>query len=390
MQQKGYKMTSLLATDFTVKPKRHFAYLDAIRGLAALAVICEHYIIAYGLPCRDLACQKIMDYSPLNFWWDGSAAVAMFFVLSGLVLSLKYFQTGSGLDLNQFHLGRYVLGRLFRIWLPYGVVLLISAGLYLYATRQPLLNTLLPASEWIIGLWNSHPLSLIDMLREAFLLKLPELVVLLPQAWTLTIELVLSLLLPIGLILAQRGVLWLMFFSVFAVSFLGVSLFLLHFVVGLLIAQHHARIDYYLNDKPGLRRSVLWVGLSFYASGSIIHQNLGDTVVTLTYALGSGLILLYVLCSQRSQQLLSYSLFRQLGKVSYSAYLIHMAILICLTPHLLKALESLTSNHLGLWLGGWLSTVLVVQVLSLLFFQLLEKPCINIGRQAVNRLYPSR
>jgi hypothetical protein len=34
-----------------------------------------------------------MTYAPLRVWWDGAAAVSFFFVLSGLVLSLRHFRT---------------------------------------------------------------------------------------------------------------------------------------------------------------------------------------------------------------------------------------------------------------------------------------------------------
>ena len=44
-------------------------------------------LFAVGLPCENKFCQQVLDYSPLNFWWDGGAAVSMFFVLSSLVLS---------------------------------------------------------------------------------------------------------------------------------------------------------------------------------------------------------------------------------------------------------------------------------------------------------------
>jgi peptidoglycan/LPS O-acetylase OafA/YrhL len=60
----------------------HISYLDSIRGLAALTVITEHYVIAYGLPCQNFFCQALLDSSPFNFWWNGSAAVDLFYHLN--------------------------------------------------------------------------------------------------------------------------------------------------------------------------------------------------------------------------------------------------------------------------------------------------------------------
>ena len=370
--------------------KTHITYLDSIRGLAALTVINEHFVIAYGLPCENPVCQRILDYSPLHIWWDGGAAVSMFFVLSGLVLSLKYFRSGHKPDLHNFNLMPYITGRLFRIWLPYGVIVFISAFLYLHTVESPLLKTLLTPSDWIVDMWRSNPLTAKDMVREGFLPSLPPSVVLLPQAWTLTIELVLSLLLPIGLLLADRGTAWLISFSLYAVFLLGVSPFLLHFLLGLMIARHSTAIAGYLTRSPWQRRGVLLMGLLFYTSASTFPEAFGETVIWLNSGLGAGLIILYALSSARTQQVLSHPVLRQIGKVSYSAYLIHMAILICLTPYLLNGLELYTGYHAGLWFGGWLLTVVIVQLLSLLSYYCLEIPSITLGRKCINAIQARR
>lgn len=226
--------------------KIHISYLDSLRGLAALTVISEHYVIAYGLPCQNEICLRVLDFSPLNFWWDGSAAVSMFFVLSGLVLSLKYFRSGHTPDLENFDLAGYTIARIFRIWLPYLAVLGISAALYLTTSKTPIQQTLLNPSDWLTGMWGNYQLNGMDILRESFLLSLPKTIVLLPQAWTLTIELVMSLLLPLGLLLTRRGLIWLIFFSLFSTLFLNISVFLLHFVLGLMIARFYKLLSCYL------------------------------------------------------------------------------------------------------------------------------------------------
>lgn len=361
--------------------RKHIAYLDSIRGLAALTVISEHFVIAYGLPCENSICRQILDYSPFNIWWDGGAAVSMFFVLSGMVLSLKYYRIGHKPDLSHFNLIHYLISRLFRIWLPYLVVLLISAGLYLQTIHSPMLKTHLAPSDWIVDMWYKHPLTVMDMVREGFLLKLPSMVVLLPQAWTLTIELVLSLLLPVGLILSERGAVWLVFFSVLMVSLLGVSIFLLHFLMGLMIARHYSAIAEYLSRHAWQRRLLLLIGLSLYTSGSLFHEQINEAVIWLTSGLGAGLILIYVAGSIRTQAVLATASLHQIGKVSYSAYLIHMAILICLTPHLLKGLEYLSTDRLLLWLGGWSMTIVIVLLFSLVSYHWLETPSMAASRR---------
>ena len=366
--------------------KTHITYLDSIRGLAAFTVINGHFVNAYDLPCEDSFCKQILDYSPLHIWWDGSAAVSMFFVLSGLVLSLKYFRLGHQADLNSFKLIPYMVGRLFRIWLPYTFILLISAVFYCHFGNSPLLKTALPPSDWIVNMWGHHPLTLMAMLRESFLLNLPAMVVLLPQAWTLTIELVLSLLLPIGLLLAKQGSLWLALFSMIAVVLLGVSPFLLHFALGLLIARYYTVMANYLTPKSWLRRLILLVGLLLYTAINTTEHMLGETSMWLVTGLGAGLIIIYTLSSHRTQGYLQQPILRQLGKISYSAYLIHILILLCLTPYLLSKLELFSTNHLWLWFSAWLLTVVSVQLLSMLSYYLIEIPSISLGRKFINSL----
>ncbi len=367
--------------------KVHITYLDSIRGLAALTVINEHYVIAYGLPCETTFCSKILDYSPFNFWWEGGAAVSMFFVLSGLVLSLRYFRVGHQVDLAQFNLLSFTVARLARIWLPYLMVLLISAIGYSQITHAPILKTQLPPSDWITGMWHDYHLSLSDMCREAFLLILPATVVLLPQAWTLSIELVLSLLLPVGLLLAERGMIWLIFFVMFAVVLLGVSPYLMHFLFGLLIARYYSELSHYLTEHPWQRRLVLLLGIFLYTSGAILHDlKLSKAFVWLGAGLGASCILMFVIGSVKTQAMLSRSILHQIGKISYSAYLIHMLILLSLTPHILNWLELLTVDRFSLWLGGYVFTLLIVQGLSWCCYYCLEIPSISLGRRVADAI----
>lgn len=359
----------------------HISYLDSIRGLAALAVVSEHYIIGYGLPCTGTLCSQILDFSPLHIWWDGTAAVSMFFVLSGLVLSLKYFRNGHTPQLDQFSLRRYTLTRLFRIWPPYAVVLLLSAGLYLAIGSTPMATAgVLPPDPWLSQMWQGHALGWGDMLREALLLRLPTTVVLIPQAWTLTLELSLSLLLPVGLLLLQRGLSWLVIFSLLMVSLLGVPVFLLHFMMGLMLARHLGALSTYLLARPLHRRVLLILGILMYTVNDIHQGWLNETGLWLISGIGAVLILMYAGGSPKAQRVLNGTLPRMIGKVSYSLYLLHIAVLIGLIPPILNALEPHLPHRFGLWLCGWSLTVGFSLYLSRWSYHYLERPSMAAGK----------
>src|SRR5258708_2753785 len=65
---------------------RRLDYLDSIRGIASLAVIGWHYFEAYNMP---LGCTWWITKPLVTLFYDGGAAVCIFFVVSGFVLSLK-------------------------------------------------------------------------------------------------------------------------------------------------------------------------------------------------------------------------------------------------------------------------------------------------------------
>ena len=120
---------SFVSTNRLVIPRvehqklRRLEYLDTLRGLAALSVIAFHYLQAYGPPPGDW----IWTRTPLCIFCDGQLAVSVFFVLSGFVLSNRYFNSGNCDTLQTFKLRGYVVARCARLWIPYLAIFAIVA-----------------------------------------------------------------------------------------------------------------------------------------------------------------------------------------------------------------------------------------------------------------------
>ena len=369
---------------------KHIAFLDSVRGLAAMAVLSEHFVIAFGLPCTGELCAQLLDNSPLHIWWDGSAAVSMFFVLSGLVLSLRHFRSATDPNLVHFHLGVFFVNRILRIWPPYCLVLLLSAVLYSLLVTNPLpSNALLPPSEWISGLWHQHPLDWRAMWREAFLLDLPPLIVLIPQAWTLSFELALSLLLPLGVLVAHRSSMWLALYCVLLVVFLDAPIFLLHFLFGLLLAQHYGAVVRLVALNPLRQSAMLLLGVLLYTVGDSLPGRLSEPLSWVGSGLGSMILLMVVIGSRRLQAWLSWAVLRHIGKISYSLYLLHMAVLIGLTPILLQFLAQYLNTRLSLWWVGWCFSLTISLTLAHVAYRFLEIPFMALGKD-VSQWYCTR
>lgn len=124
-------------------------------------MVWSHFTVAFGL----LPYQDFLTYTPVHIFWDGYAAVAMFFVLSGMVLSIKHFSPPVSQALSMDLPGFYVT-RIFRILLPFAAIVFVSfvfqRGVYSRVVTDP------NASAWLYGFWISP-----EPLREAALLIPP-------------------------------------------------------------------------------------------------------------------------------------------------------------------------------------------------------------------------
>ena len=111
------------------------ACFEAIRGLAALAVLFFHVLVAFlpglsagkgpggeELPAWLLLLARLLG----RFLWDGQMAVLLFFVLSGFVLSLTYWRNGSPSVLGSATVRRYP-----RLMLPVAASVLLAYVLLL-------------------------------------------------------------------------------------------------------------------------------------------------------------------------------------------------------------------------------------------------------------------
>ena len=95
-------------------------YLDSIRGLAAFSVLIYHFI--FSLDTFHYWDGSVIQYY-LAMIFNGADAVSLFFVLSGLVLSYKYFNSENNkLSLNY---SSFVIQRIFRIYPAFLVMICI-------------------------------------------------------------------------------------------------------------------------------------------------------------------------------------------------------------------------------------------------------------------------
>src|ERR1700682_5702612 len=105
------------------------AYLESIRGLAAVQVLLLHFLAAFApdlvfsLPA-GAAVAGYIHLSPLYFLYDGYSAVYIFFALSGYVLTRSFVR-------NLAQPSSQILARVIRLGLPALAATLVAAAVML-------------------------------------------------------------------------------------------------------------------------------------------------------------------------------------------------------------------------------------------------------------------
>lgn len=142
---------------------RRFYYLDALRGLAALAVVLTHWK-HFGLlvPTGTFVEARVPFYQMLKpFYEDGGRAVDLFFCLSGFIFYWLYAEKVSGRKISW---RKFFVLRFSRLYpLHFATLLFVAAGQQLYLHRtgayfcyafnsyRDFLLQLAFASNWVTG-----------------------------------------------------------------------------------------------------------------------------------------------------------------------------------------------------------------------------------------------
>jgi peptidoglycan/LPS O-acetylase OafA/YrhL len=343
--------------------------LDGLRGYAALAVFFSHALLWVDLPAT---LRSAIDFTPLGPLVNGPGAVHVFFVLSGYVMALSLDQ-----DARPGRTARFYVRRWFRIHPPYVVAVLFAWAVSQLVVPRPLDPN---------GPWTRIPAE-----RLPLALAFPSMAFgLLPVGWSLFVELAMSTLFPLLWWLARR---------VHPLAVLAIAIVCLHdfgrswaflrftfdFAIGLVL---YAEADCVAAGIARLPRAAPAVAavvglvllqlpfLTAFTSAGRAGLEMGHSAsVVVQLALGAGLLLVAALHAPGFEHALSGRSGRELGRVSYSFYLLHETVLLAwimrVPGHLLPAPAALAFTVVGL---------VASLALAELGWRLVEQPSIRAGR----------
>ena len=372
--------------------QKRLEFLDSVRGRAALAVLLSHVLGAFNWADQFLLRALLNPFSGILV--EGKAAVAMFFVLSGYVLSRPYVMTTSEFEQNasvrKVNLPSFYVKRLIRIWPPWFAVFCLSI-----LAKQFLLNrcaTQPPASDWLISLW-IHPLTAPGFLRQCIFNEHDASLQLLNQDWSLGVELKGSLLIPLFIFLSQ-GKRFPMLIPVACAFYylLPTGDYYISFILGVCLARFGEEGSWLWSKLNALGKVLLFMaGLALYQSAHILQVYSPDFYSFKHYwnliSLGCCCVLTCCLNSGFLQHQLHRRLMVFLGRISYSLYLVQFIIILCVLPPLMAALNTMGfHSRPGVMITIFLTAILGTIALAELVYRFVEVPTMAFGRFVAKRL----
>ncbi len=358
---------------------RRVASLDGLRGVAAVVVVIHHCLLTiaplaspYLDPDWSTDGPLVVDLlvaSPLHVFWDGTAAVMVFFVLSGVVLTLPVLKSGA------FDWINYFPRRLVRLYVPIWAAVALAALVIMAFDRT---GTDLQ-STWVQARAN-------DVTRHALLMDLTLLRGsggLASPLWSLKWELWFSLLLPlyIWLGLALRRQAWLVGIALIGLLAYGgyadipALRYLPVFAIGVLLAVradqvHDAVTTFSARRWVGVVTVAValiclpWMTLWFWQSATVYRTLLALSTV------GAVALVVAAMHAPAFRGFLVRPTVQYLGTISFALYLVHEPLVITIAAMFGEGMQ-------------WLSLPIAIAVsvgVADVFFRVVERPSHRLSR----------
>lgn len=377
------------------------AAAEGIRGIACFMVVLSHLSLSFFPYLHHFDVSRLSPYwfeniiheSPFAFFFSGTAAVYIFFVLSGYVLT--YAVTKGQQQENKIK--AMVIKRYPRLMLP-----ALGSCLLLWLAFNSLQPDGRYLSEWIDVFGSEYRGSLADVFYDGAVRTFWDGYSAYNWVlWTMKIELIGSLLvfgllyahlkkfsfywtIPVGLMLSYIMVRLIPFNMdhLLNLSFLDIvenNLEMLCFLFGMLI--------FFKFRLLGNTLSIALLVLGLYCAGvhnnswsyQWIYQILGDRSYNILNFLSGLLIVSSILMNQSLSKVFAAKIPVYLGKISFAAYLNHLMIIYVVGIPLFNYLYGLELHYLVAALISFSGIIVCTILFSELYYRLVDKKAMQLS-----------
>jgi len=313
---------------------KKLVYLDSVRGIACLMVVMSHLSLTFfpylhntgdGHIPKEYFIQNLIHNSLFGFFYSGTAAVYVFFVLSGIVLTKSMDNKNISGYLDS------IVSRYPRLMLPALVSCFISYITYKFIIINPPSSNVLTA--WFHSLYIQTP-TIVDAIYHGtikpFFLEGSSYNSVL---WTMKIELLGS-------------------FMIYAFSYISIKnkvfssiLFLVLSLLTVLISRELAigflcfwfgfniyKFNFVFKNQT-FSLVLFFLGLYFAGAHNtsesyyFIYMLFGDYTYSLSNIIAGFLIVVSVMSNDKIKRILSNKMLARLGELSFPIYLIHIFVM---------------------------------------------------------------
>lgn len=381
--------------------KQRFLELEGLRGVAAVVVVLYHNLLAFYLVmfmgastfglARNRDIELFLHGNPIVGLLSGTFAVAIFFVLSGFVLSVGYYQTKNDTIIKKLAAKRYL-----RLMLPALASVLIAYILIKLNLSHTAEAASITNSSWLARNWNFDA-SFFGALNNAtwgiFTQgSSPYNNVL----WTMATEFAGSFLVFGSLLLFGKMTnRWVVYALLILVT---INTWFFGFIAGMVMADLYVnRRNYNWQLSPYTACCVALVAITLgaypakgsdltwyhYISPSFGNIHIDYKIIYLSIA--AILLVGLVLYSPHLKKFFASKWLSGLGKYTFSLYLVHIPILSTFTTFVfIRALD-----HFGYNTAAWLSIIASVPLVvgaAYLFEKYVDNPSIRLASRFGNLL----
>lgn len=367
--------------------------LEGLRGLAALMVVLGHFLLAfYPLallgpavkhPVQHIRFEDSLYGSPLAVLYAATFAVAVFFVLSGFVLTIGYFQTGRVEIIKKLAAKRYL-----RLMLPALASVLLCLVLIKLSASHAQEAATLTHSHWLRETWKFDA-GVVDAFVNGTLgIFIDGKSAYNNVLWTMTTEFLGSFMVfSFILLFAQSKYRWVGYAALAVATF---NTWFLPFVLGMVVADAYS-LGYVRRIKKGYV-TVLLVAAALFLGG-YPARGAEDTAYSflqlplhinlqMFYLTVAALLMMYaVISSEKLARFMRLKWVSSLGKYTFSLYLVHLAVLYTFTTGVFVVFQGFMGYNAA-FLLTFVVSLPVLYAVTKLFEKYVDAPSVVFSRQA--------
>lgn len=378
---------------FARKKTNRFMELEGIRGLASLAVVLHHYIfaffplLAYGFSeTQHMRYEDEIFGTPLTLAYAGTFAVAIFFVLSGFVLTIGFFQTGDESIIKKHATKRYI-----RLMLPALASTMICLLLIKFGVSRQVSDAAeITGSNWLAGTWDVSAGFFSALYSGAIDIFISQGSPYNNVLWTMMTEFIGSFIVfTFALTVGKSRYRWVAYIWLSVLCF---NSWFLAFVLGMMMADLYVQGYIKPVAKKWIPGALLLGGLFL---GSYPHKNADTTFYSfmdlsvfskfhvdekiLYLTVGAFILILGVMLSDGVKAWLQKPKVSILGKYTFSLYLIHLPVLYSFTVATFLLLRTNMGYNMSVFLAFLLS-IPILWVATVSFEKYVDSPSIRLAR----------